>query len=62
MAATEPVLTVRIAPDTYRKLKIEAANSGQTLRELVQVAVEGLLLEREETRRDAASQFGRCDQ
>lgn len=54
------VLTVRIAPDTYRKLKIEAATSGQTLRELVQVALEGLLLEREETRRDEA--FGRCEE
>ena len=54
-------LSVRIATDTYRRAKIESVNSGQTLRELVQVALEDLLERRAEDRRDLErGQFGRC--
>lgn len=47
-------LSVRIATDTYRRVKIESVNSGQTLRELVQVALEDLLERRATERRELA--------
>lgn len=52
-------LTVRISADTMRRLRVEAAQSGQSIRDLVQLAVADLLDVRTDQRR-AGSAYGRC--
>lgn len=48
-------LTTRVEAATLRRLKIEAAMSGQTIQELVEAALVELLDEREADRRRAAT-------
>ena len=60
MADEHANLTVRIDADTMRRLKMESVSCGESIREMVQVAIEDLLMRRAEDRRDAASNFGRC--
>lgn len=50
----EQPLTTRVEADTFRRLKMEAVMSGQTIQELVEVALGLLLDEREDDRKRAA--------
>lgn len=53
-AVAEVNLSTRIAPEVYRRLKLETAMSGETIQQFVHEALVALLTERETDRKQVA--------